>query len=134
MPEATHERTAACVCGQLRITVRGQPRRVYACHCLDCQATTGSALSWRAVFADEAVAAADGEARRWRRTGDAGRWLEQVFCPTCGTVVWMTGEGLPGAVSVSVGCLRDLAFPPPVAAHRAARRPAWLDLRGVPDV
>ena len=127
------ERTCACACGQLRITVRGAPRRVYVCHCLDCQATTGAPMAHRAIFAAEAVAAVTGEASRWRRTSDAGRWLEQAFCPVCGTVVWMTAEALADALSLSVGSFRDPDFPPPVAAHWASRRPPWLCLAGVAD-
>lgn len=127
------ERTAACVCGQLGITLGGEPRRVYACHCADCQATTGSAMAYRAIFPEAAIIAQAGEARRWRRTGAAGRWVEQAFCPTCGTLVWLTAEALSEAVSVSVGCFRDPAFPPPSAAHWSARRPTWLRLSGVAD-
>ncbi|WP_309092593.1 GFA family protein [Phenylobacterium sp.] len=127
------ERAAACVCGQLRTTLRGEPRRVYACHCLECQATTGSAMAHRAIFPDAAVVERSGEVRRWRRTGSSGGWLEQAFCPTCGTVVWMTAQALTAAISVSVGCFRDPAFPPPVAAHWTVRRPPWLRLAGVAD-
>ena len=131
MPERA--RTCACVCGQLRITVRGEPRRVYACHCLECQATTGSAFAHRANFAAGSVVATEGEARRWRRTGASGGWLEQAFCPVCGSAVWMTAEGLADALSLSVGGFRDPDFPPPAAAHWTSRRPGWLRLAGAAD-
>jgi hypothetical protein len=133
MPEVDVQRTAACACGELRITVRGEPRRVYACHCLECQAATGSAMAYRAIFPDTAVVGRKGAPRRWRRLGTSGGWLEQAFCPTCGTVVWMTAEALTDAISVSAGCFRDPDFPPPVAAHWSARRPAWLSLPDVSD-
>ncbi|MFN2470768.1 MAG: aldehyde-activating protein, partial [Gaiellaceae bacterium] len=35
-------RHAACSCGQLRLTVEGEPVRVSICHCLACQRRTGS--------------------------------------------------------------------------------------------
>src|SRR5688500_5041139 len=114
MAEVAPERTATCVCGALRITVRGEPRRVYVCSCLDCQATTGSVMAYRAIFGDEEVVTTEGEGRRWRRTSASGRWLDQTFCPNCGTVLWMTAEALAGARSVSAGCFRDPDFPPPV--------------------
>lgn len=133
MAEAEVERTAACACGELRITVRGEPRRVYACHCLECQAATGSVVAYRAIFAETAIVGRAGEPRRWRRPGSSGAWLEQAFCPTCGAVVWMTAEALIGAVSVSAGCFRDPAFPGPAAAHWSSRRPPWLSLADVRD-
>ena len=132
MGEMVRERTAACVCGELRITVRGEPRRVYVCSCLDCQATTGSVIAYRAIFSEEAVVATEGQGRRWRRIATSG-WLDQTFGPACGAVVWMTAEALVGARSVSAGCFRDPSFPPPVAAHWSSRRPAWLQLSGVAD-
>lgn len=130
---AERERTCACACGQLRIIVRGAPRRVYACHCLDCQAATGTAFAYRVIFATEAVIAEEGTARRWRRTGSSGRWVEQAFCPVCGSIVWMTAEGLTDAVALSVGGFRDPDFPPPAAAHWTSRRPGWVSLAGAAD-
>lgn len=120
-------RTARCGCGGLVITVAGEPRSVYACACLECQRATGTAFSYRAIFVDGAVVSVEGERRTWRRTGDAGRWVEQTFCPSCGALVFMTGEGLPGAVSVSVGGFTDPDFAPPSTLHRARRKHRWFD-------
>lgn len=121
----TTDRTATCACGQLRIQVSGAPARVYACACLECQRATGSILSYRAVFAWDAVVEIAGDRRTWRRVGDAGRWVEQTFCPACGGLVFMEGEGLPGAVAVSAGCFADPGFAPPETLFRAARRHDW---------
>lgn len=84
-------------------------------------------LSYRAVFVDEAVVQIEGERRSWRRTGGPGRWVEQTFCPTCGALVFMTGEGLPGAVSVSVGCFAEPDFAPPATLFRARRKHHWFE-------
>ncbi|MBN9236736.1 MULTISPECIES: GFA family protein [Phyllobacteriaceae] len=123
----TKTRTAQCGCGGLGITVSGEPRSVYACACLECQRATGTAFSYRAVFVDEAVVQIEGERRSWRRTGGPGRWVEQTFCPTCGALVFMTGEGLPGAVSVSVGCFAEPDFAPPATLFRARRKHHWFE-------
>jgi hypothetical protein len=34
-------RRAACSCGQLHLTIEGQPSRISMCHCLECQRRTG---------------------------------------------------------------------------------------------
>jgi hypothetical protein len=127
-PNHVEQRTAGCACGSLRISLTGDPTSVYACACLECQRATGSAFSYRARFPKEAIAQIVGDRRVWRRHGDAGRWVEQTFCTTCGTLVYMEGEALPHAVVVSVGCFADTTFAPPAAIYWASRRHTWFNL------
>ena len=49
------ERQAACSCGQLTVTVEGDPVRISMCHCLACQRRTGSAFGMQARFSAERV-------------------------------------------------------------------------------
>jgi hypothetical protein len=122
------ERTARCACGSLTVTVVGEPARVYACACIECQRATGSTFAYRARFRQEAIRRVEGERRVWRRSSDAGRWIEQSFCPRCGALVFMEGEAIPGEVALSVGCFADGAFAPPAALFWAARRHPWYAL------
>lgn len=127
-PEPGLRRTASCGCRGLRLIVSGEPRRVYLCACSQCQRATGSAFAWRAIFPDSAIVAVEGESSVWRRSSDAGRWNEQVFCPGCGGLVFMRAEALTGAISVSVGSFADPGFPRPVAIHNRSHRPDWYCL------
>ncbi|MGE6784262.1 GFA family protein [Ensifer adhaerens] len=126
--EDAGRRTASCACGGLKMTVTGPPARVYACACLECQRATGSGFGYRARFSRQAIASIEGERRVWRRSGSSGRWVDQTFCPTCGTLVYMEAEALSDAVVVSVGCFADPEFPPPTAVFWASRRHTWYDL------
>jgi len=38
-------RRAACNCGQLSLTIEGEPVRISMCHCLECQRRTGAVIS-----------------------------------------------------------------------------------------
>ena len=38
-------KSAACSCGQLQVTVEGDPMRIALCHCLACQRRTGAVIS-----------------------------------------------------------------------------------------
>lgn len=127
-PAAT--RTATCPCGGLRLTMAGDPLSVYACCCLECQRATGSALAVRARFSEDAIVAIEGEHRHWRRDSHAGRWIEHVFCPGCGGLVFQRAEAMPGAIVVQVGCFGDPGFPPPARAYWTSRKPGWC---GLPD-
>jgi hypothetical protein len=63
----------------------------------------------------------------------SGGWLEQHFCPHCGSVVFMTAEALKNGISVSVGCMEDPDFPPPQMLHWPQRKHRWLCLENVPE-
>lgn len=125
MSEST--RTAACSCGQLRITVQGEPRGVGICHCLECQRRTGSVFAALASFA--APYAVEGEASEYVRAGDAGARFRFRFCPTCGTNLFHTEEGFAErSVSVAIGGFGDPGFPPPQVSIYDSRRHPWVQL------
>jgi len=119
-------RTASCSCGQLSITVEGEPREVLVCHCLECQKQSGSVfLSW-GYWPTSAVAAKTGEASRYRRIADSGRTVDNYFCPVCGSTVYGDSDDIPGIVSIAVGNFADPSFPPPTAAVWARHRHPWV--------
>lgn len=121
-------RSATCACGALRVTLRGAPQGIYACACLVCQKVTGAAFAYRAKFADGQVTAVEGASTAWRRSSDAGRWVEHLRCVECGTVLFTRAEGLPGMIAVSVGCFADPSFPPPTKLVWASKRHRWYEL------
>ena len=131
MRDGKTRQRATCSCREVELVLAGEPRRVYACSCLECQRCTGAAFSYRAIYADSAIVARKGETKSWRRNGSSGQWLEQTFCTTCGSIVFMRAEGLTEALSVSVGCLEDLEFLAPAILHWPNRKHKWLCLEGV---
>ena len=88
-------RRAACSCGQLHLTIEGEPSRISMCHCLACQRRTGAVISNQARFRREQVTFA-GKATAWMRTAESGNALTFHFCPTCGSTVYWENEGFPG--------------------------------------
>lgn len=120
-------RTASCFCGQLTITVHGEPRGVGVCHCLACQQRTGSVFAALAGFAAPYEVA--GQATEFVRTGDQGATFRFRFCPVCGSQVFHTEEGYEErSVSVAVGAFADPSFPAPRASVYDCRRHAWVRL------
>ena len=89
------ERTATCVCGQLRVTVEGEPGRVNLCSCEACQRRSGSAFQLGALFDESQLRAIDGETKSFARRADSGRLLELHFCPPCGVSVYFRAEARP---------------------------------------
>ena len=120
-----YPKTAACACGALTATASAPPKRVHASSCLDCQRRTGSAFSLSAFFPETALSTR-GEVKSHRRIGDAGRYVETNFCPTCGATVFSRVEAMPGLIAVPVGSFADPAFEKPRAFYWTLRRHRWL--------
>jgi hypothetical protein len=120
-------RTARCGCGNLTVTLRGEPSAVYGCSCLTCQRKTGSAFSYAAMATATDVTIA-GAQTLWRHNADSGRWIESVFCPTCGVTVAFRCEAAPGLIGIPVGCFADPDFAQPGVFLWGSRRHRWLKL------
>jgi hypothetical protein len=118
---------ASCSCGQLHLTIRGEPVRISMCHCLACQRRTGAVLSNQARFPREQVTVA-GVATTWTRTAESGNTLAFHFCPTCGSTVYWENEGFPGVVAVAVGNFANPDFPAPTIAVWEESRHHWVSL------
>ena len=121
-------RHAACSCGQLHLTVEGEPIRVTICHCFACQRRTGSVFGVQARFAAEQVTT-EGVSEQYIRVSDDGENRAFFhFCPDCGATVFFTLEAMPGNVAVPVGAFADPSFPTPVRSIWEERQHSWLHL------
>ena len=116
-------RRTACSCGQLHLTIDGEPSRISMCHCLACQRRTGAVISNQARFTREQVTAT-GKATAWTRTAESGHTLTFHFCPICGSTVYWENDGFPGIV----GNFADPHFPAPAIAVWEESRHPWLSL------
>jgi hypothetical protein len=92
-------RRAACNCGQLSLTIEGEPSRISMCHCLECQRRTGAVISNQARFCREQITF-EGNATAWTRRAESGNALTFHFWPVCGSTVYWEGEGFPGYSAV----------------------------------
>jgi hypothetical protein len=121
-------RRAACSCGQLYLTIEGEPSRISMCHCLACQRRTGAVISNQARFRREQVVFAAGTATTWMRTAESGNVLTFHFCPTCGSTLYWEGDGFPGYVAVAIGSFADPTFPAPTVGVWEESRHPWVSL------
>lgn len=120
-------RVAACNCGQLSLTIEGEPVRISMCHCLACQRRTGAVISNQARYKAEQVKVS-GKATTWTRLADSGNTLSFHFCPMCGSTVYWQSSGFPELVVVAIGNFADPDFPPPAIAVWEETRHPWVVL------
>ena len=119
------ERTAQCACGDVSITVRGEPERVICCHCQYCQRRTGNVFQVSAWFFEDQIVSRTGEARVFNGSeNNAG--VDYTFCPRCGSTVFWPIRPFPGLYGVAVGCFANPDFPPPSLELHDKYRHAWV--------
>lgn len=134
MPDPVPNRLSACECGQLTLTVTGDPVHRHACTCTKCQRSSGSAFSLSAWFPEAAVVIS-GSFTTYYFTGTPDPDLMAGFCPQCGGgKFFRTGEYLKGCIGIAVGNFADPDFPAPEHIHWWPNRPHWLGTPDGPDL
>ncbi len=121
------ERTARCCCGDVSITLRGDPKRVFRCHCHYCQRRTGNVFQTSAWFFEDQIIARTGETRVFNAS-ENNKGVDYTFCIRCGSTVYWPIQMLPGLYGVAVGCFEDPDFPAPTMDLRvhAQYRHSWV--------
>ncbi|WP_082011940.1 MULTISPECIES: GFA family protein [Rhizobium] len=89
--------SGGCVCGSVRYTCVGDQQRVTVCHCLWCQRRTGSRSGVEALLQEGNIEFSGIEPARYRHLSDeSGRWLDDYFCPRCGSNLGLTPQAVAG--------------------------------------
>jgi hypothetical protein len=75
-------RHGSCLCGRVRYSVSGEPKRVGICHCTDCRQESGSAFTYFGVW----------EAEAFSTTGETAIYEGRRFCPHCGSRLFANND------------------------------------------
>ena len=112
------ERSGGCLCGAVRFTARGAPKRVGICHCTTCQKNAGSAFFCFAVYPLDAVALTGALKTHKAPT------VERRFCPDCGSLICLQDE--PDEIDLAIGAFDgDPGFRPDYELFDGSRHP-WV--------
>ena len=118
--------TGSCLCGDVRLELRGEPRFVAHCHCANCRKAHGAGFVTFAGYAEEALSIVDPCGRLACFTqSDTGS--TRRFCSRCGTQLLFAGERWAGEVHVAVAALDAVPGMPTVHAY-ADRAPQWCPI------
>lgn len=120
------QRTASCLCGDLRITVEGDPALVNMCSCEECQRRSGSVFQIGAFFDESQMKSVEGEFNVYSRTGGSGNMIDLHFCPNCGVSVFFRPQARPTVLGVHGGCFADPNFSKPDTAGWTRRKHDWV--------
>lgn len=129
-------RTASCCCGDLSITVSGEPERVLACHCDYCQKRTGNVFQVSCWYGGDQVVSRTGEPQIFNE-GPNNPGIDYCFCKRCGSTVYWHFRVFQQLMNVTVygiavGNFVDADFPKPQMALYCRYRHHWIEpLEGV---
>jgi hypothetical protein len=124
-------REAACACGDLRLTLKGEPLMVSSCCCTRCQRRTGSFFGVTVYFRPAQMVVQTGAETTFRRP-DATTTFH--FCPRCGSTLWWApDDASEDVIGVAGGAFADKALPSPARmVFTAHRHPYVRPPEGVP--
>lgn len=105
--------TGGCLCGDVRLTASGAPKRVGVCHCLDCRKHHGAVFHASAIYQETAVTV----------SGTLQQYEGRHFCARCGSSVFSKSAD---EVEVHLGCLDEPNQFHPTYELWTIRREAWL--------
>ena len=120
--------TGRCACGDVTYRIKGEPLFTQACHCTDCQRTTGGAFVVHMVLAEEDFKI-DGETRMAVVSTGSGAGCELHACAKCMTYVWVRYRyhKVP-VIAVRAGTLDDTSAVRPGAHIFTRSKQPWLPL------
>jgi hypothetical protein len=87
-----------CHCGYVTYEAEIDPERVSVCHCTDCQTLTGSPYRVSVSTSRDNVVLTGNPPKTYVKIAENGRKRLQLFCPECGSPVFVTGEGADAEV------------------------------------
>ena len=128
------KRSASCRCGQLKVTVTGDPVRVSVCHCLNCKKRSGNAFAAQARWLKDDVLI-EGKSKTFEKLADSGNRATFHFCPECGSDVYYRIDGkfddkFNDLVAIPLGAFDDPFFLKPAFSVWESRKHDWLQIVG----
>jgi hypothetical protein len=124
-------RTGGCLCGAVRYEVSADPIFQFACHCTDCQRSSGGSPSLGMAFPAPALRVTKGAVRSYESPGDSGQMVVRQFCETCGAPLFSAPSTTAGMIMVKIGSLDDpTGFAPQVDIYRGSARPWHAPVEG----
>ncbi|ABC93492.1 hypothetical conserved protein (plasmid) [Rhizobium etli CFN 42] len=103
-----------CLCGQVQLSVRGEPLRVGICHCTDCRKESGSAFTFYGIW----------PAGQFEHSGETGAFQGRHFCTGCGSRLFSVDDE---EAEIKLGILSEAPTPlVPSYELWIKRREAWL--------
>jgi hypothetical protein len=116
--------TGSCACGEVTLTIAGEPVQTRQCWCRQCQQTAAGGPTHNAIFRADDVTIS-GELGANGYTAASGNTLTSYFCPSCGTPIYCQSSAFLWRKTVRFGALDEPHGLRPQMAIWTEDAPAW---------
>ena len=116
-----------CQCKQVRYQFTGEPLTCYACHCTECQTSSGSAFTLSMILNRKDIKIIQGEVAI-NRFNHNGAIVERHHCDNCGTALWYGAEEYPDIVAFKPGTFDDTKWFNPIAHLWIRSAQPWIKI------
>ena len=116
--------TGHCACGQVTLTITGEPVTARQCWCRQCQRIAAGGATHNAMFATQDVIIA-GTLAGHTYLAASGNTIIQSFCPACGTHVMGQSDARPQFRVIRMGTLDTPHAIKPLMAIWTDDAPEW---------
>ena len=103
-----------CECKSVRYQFTGEPLTCYACHCTDCQTSSGSAFSLSMIINSSDIEVTEGELTV-NYLNVNGVEVKRHHCAKCGAALWFSAAEYPNIYALKPGTFDDTKWFKPVA-------------------
>jgi hypothetical protein len=125
MTESMHE--GGCLCGAVRYRIKGDGLMLNACHCTECQRTSGGAFGMSLIVLRDALELTKGTPHRFDKPYADGRHKIFNFCADCSVRLWNEMPRFPQIYNVKPGTLDDAnKWLDPVAHLWVSEKQPWV--------
>lgn len=116
--------TGRCACGQVTLSISGEPVGTRQCWCRQCQQIAAGGPTHNAIFRTEAVRI-EGGLSSHAYVAASGNTLTQWFCPSCGSPVFCQSSARPHLLTVRFGAIDEPHGLKPDTAIWTDDAPEW---------
>lgn len=119
--------TGSCECKSVSYQYSGEPLTCYACHCTDCQTSTGSAFGLSMIIYDKDIEITRGNIAI--TTIDVnGKKVQKHHCSKCCTPLWFSADDYPGFAAIKPGTFENTSWFKPIAHIWTRSAQPWITL------
>ena len=113
-----------CLCGAVTFESSAEPQAVFHCCCEDCRRSSGTGHCTHIVIPESSFSLT-GDVTFFAHKADSGNTVTKTFCGTCGSPIYSTNSGYPGAVFPRASVLNDPEMVRPQMVVYASRAVSW---------
>lgn len=116
-----------CDCKSVRYRFSGEPLTCYACHCTDCQTSSGSAFALSMIVNSEDIEIIKGDLAI-NYLDNNGVEVKRHHCSQCGTALWYSADAYPNIYAIKPGTFDDTKWFRPIAHLWVRSAQPWVVL------